>query len=149
MEQKYRILFWLLRGEDEELNNDDLTLVAAKYRRTAGRMRVRAALKSKLAPGALNITTGGELMELINNYGPNDAILGHNLFVKDDSKFNELTFDHIIPVSTVKNDPDAFSIYNIQLMSKCLNDVKCAYHDYELIFWLDTLLGCYLDRYGF
>jgi hypothetical protein len=140
---KERLILWLLCGEGKELNNDDPTLVVAKYSAVTRRMRVRAALKFNLAPDILNIATGRELMD----NGPNDAILGHRLFVKDGLKFNGLTFDHIIPISIVKNDLDAFSINNIQPISKYLNNIKGICHDCELIFWLNTLRGCYSDRY--
>ena len=73
---------------------------------------------------------------------------GHRLFLKDGSRFNGLTFDHITPVATIKNDPNAFSIDNIQLMSRCLNNVKGHFDDYELTLWLDHLLATCIERHS-
>jgi hypothetical protein len=148
---KYKVIFWLLFGEcGDGFAGDDSgrSLQVSKYRKTVKKMKKRAKDLSNVAPGNLNVVTGKELMNLIVNNGSNDVILGYRLFLKDGSRFYGHSFDHVVPVATIKADRNAFSINNIQLMSQCLNDVKGCYNNYELIFWLNNLLANCIERYS-
>jgi hypothetical protein len=66
--------------------------------------------------------------------------------MRDSSKFNYLSFDHIEPVTHVKHIAGSFGIGSIQPMCSIFNEIKADYNEKELPSWVILLLTEYNRR---
>lgn len=141
---KKREKFEKLSEEEKSANEQERKVLRRERLAIVKEERKRMKEEGTYVSRRLDIVSADELSSLVEYTRYTCGILGWTCEMFDESAFNYLTFDHIVPIhGKSKLNKGSFCIGNIRPLCQVLNQTKKNLNDDELYRWLILLLRNY------
>lgn len=143
--EKKELIHWILTGELPSWEDPTPLTKDEEKTKVPNKIKSMEGRQEKTSSNKANFVNKKQLENLLEESGHKCCITGWDVYWHDPKKrshlaYYTLTFDHIKPLSSMKDSPTVWAGKNFQIMSFAMNVVKGEFKDEELKRWLENFV---------